>query len=240
MAKIDPKTRLSTGIKELDAMINGGLIKNTVTIISGPPGSGKTLFSLYFVYAGAKRGENGLYVSLEEELAGIVCAAKSAGMADFEELLAEKKIVVFDIGRMRMAGDFEGILNAKSVLKHIQALGTGADFKFQRLVIDSISAMAPNYASEGEYRKALFHLFINLRDREATTLAIAEDSAGERFNEAYLADTVIRLNWNPKLTDKGIYSIYIPKMRYSAKSDREHQYRITDEGIKISAQMQAW
>lgn len=241
MAKIDPKVRLSTGIKELDAMINGGLIKNTVGIISGPPGSGKTLFSLNFIYAGAKQGENGLYVSLEEDLDGIICAAKSAGMKDFEELLGDNKIVVFDIGKMRMAGDFEGILNTKSVLKHIQALCTGADFKFQRIVIDSISAMSPSYQNNGEYRRALFHLFINLRDRCVTTLAIAEDSGSEvRFNEAYLADVVIRLNWNPKLTDKGIYSIYIPKMRYSNKSDREYQYRITDEGIKISTQTQAW
>lgn len=38
MNGIDPTLRLSTGIKELDLMLNGGLIKNTVTLISGPPG----------------------------------------------------------------------------------------------------------------------------------------------------------------------------------------------------------
>lgn len=243
MAGIDPRVRLRTGIKELDEMLNGGLIKNTITLISGPPGSGKTLMSLLFLYAGAKQGENGLYVSLEEDLSGIKCAAKSIGLKDFEKLLEKNKIVIFDIGKMRMDGSFEEVLNVENILKHVQTFTAGGNFKFDRIVIDSISALNPSYPAEGELRKALFRLFANLRDREVTTLAVTEVENSEvmtRHNEAYLADTVIRLNWNPRLRDKAAYLVSIPKMRYSYKSNKEFQYRISDEGIKISTQAQVW
>lgn len=243
MADIDPAVRSRTDIKELDEMLNGGLIKNTITLISGPPGSGKTLIGLSFVYAGAKRGEGCLYVSLEEDLSGIKCAAKSIGLKDFEDFLEKNKIVLLDIGKMRMDGDFEDVLNVKNILKHVQTFTNGGSFKFERVVIDSISALDPSYPSEGELRKALFHLFTNLRERNVTTLATTEVEASDaltRHSEAYLADTVIRLNWNPRLSDKAAYLISVPKMRYSHKSNKEFQYRISDRGIKISTQAQVW
>jgi len=243
MVKIDPKIRLSTGIKELDVMLNGGIIKNTVTLVSGPPGSGKTLLCLNFLYAGAKRGERGLYIALEEELNGIICAANSIGLSKFEKFLKDNKIVVLDIGTMRSNGEFEEILSVENILKHIRTLKVASNLNFERIAIDSISAMNPVYPTEGELRKALFYLFSKLRGEKFTIIATTEIDKNigiTRYNEAYLADTIIRLRWSPKLTDKAIYSISIPKMRYSDKSDREYQYRITDKGIMISMHAQAW
>lgn len=243
MVKIDPKNRVKMGIEELDGMLSGGLIRNTVSLITGPPGAGKTSIALSFVNEGARNGENCLYISLEEEMEGIMAGAKSIGLKNFQKHLDDRKIVIFDVGKMRVEGEFEEILNIENILKHIQTLSLGAEFSFSRIVIDSISAMMPNYPSVGELRKALFHLFASLRDRRLTVLAITEIESRERismFDEAYLADTIIRLAWNPKLTDKAIYTILIPKMRYSAKSDGEFQYRITDEGVKINVQSQVW
>ncbi len=243
MAKINPKIRSSTGIKELDMMLNGGIIKNTVTLVSGPPGSGKTLLCLNFLYAGAKEGERGLYVSLEEELEGIICAAESIGLSKFKRFLKENKIVVLDIGTMRGDGELEEILTVENILKHIRTLKIASNLSFDRIAIDSISAMNPIYPTEGELRKALFHLFMKLREEKFTTMATTEIDRNvgiTKYNEAYLADTIIRLRWSPKLTDKAVYSICIPKMRYSNKSDREYQYRITNKGIVISMHTQAW
>jgi len=243
MAKIDLEERVTTGIKELDEMTSGGLIKNTVTLIAGPSGSGKTLLGLTFLYAGAKLGENGLYVSLEEGMNGIRAAAKSIGLKDIDDLLEKRKIVIFDIGGMRLRDDFKEKMSVKNILNYIQSLATAAEFKFDRIVIDSVAALSPSYSTESELRRALFELFVNLREEGVTTIAITEVEEKEkttRFGEAYLADTVIRLSMHPRLTEKSVFSIYVHKMRYSRKDSREYQYSITDEGIKISTQPIAW
>jgi circadian clock protein KaiC len=240
---LDSTKRINTGIRELDEMTGGGLIKNTVTILAGPAGCGKTSFCLSFLYAGAKGGENGLYVSLEEEISGLKAAAKSIGLEDFEEMLDANKIVIFDIGKMKIETDFEEFMSVDNILKHIGVLTKGSGIRFERIVIDSLSALSPTYGSEGEIRKAFFRLFRVLREDNFTTFATTEVDEKEkttRFGEAYLADTVVRLGWHPRVTETAVYTIQIPKMRYSYKSNKEYQYSITDYGIKISSEAMAW
>jgi len=60
--------RVSTGIVGLDEMLGGGFPQERVILVRGGPGSGKTIFSLQFIVEGVKRGERGIYVTLEEPL----------------------------------------------------------------------------------------------------------------------------------------------------------------------------
>ena len=52
--------RSSSGVPALDAMLSEGLWKGSSTIVFGPPGSGKTLLGLHFIFKGIERGEKGL------------------------------------------------------------------------------------------------------------------------------------------------------------------------------------
>ncbi|MDY6777394.1 MAG: ATPase domain-containing protein, partial [Candidatus Nanohaloarchaea archaeon] len=58
--------RVETGIEGLDDLLNGGIPVNHSVFLAGPAGSGKTTFCLEFLYRGAEKGENGLYISFEE------------------------------------------------------------------------------------------------------------------------------------------------------------------------------
>jgi len=49
--------RISTGVEGLDSMIEGGLPKSSITLISGPPGGGKSIFCFQILYEGTKNGE---------------------------------------------------------------------------------------------------------------------------------------------------------------------------------------
>ncbi|MDI6807071.1 MAG: ATPase domain-containing protein, partial [Candidatus Aenigmarchaeota archaeon] len=53
--------RTSTGIPGLDKLIEGGYPKGSVVLVSGGPGTGKTLLGLQFIYQGAKANEPGVY-----------------------------------------------------------------------------------------------------------------------------------------------------------------------------------
>jgi circadian clock protein KaiC len=71
--------RQSFGLPELDAMMDGGLPQGSTTLITGNPGTGKTLFGLHFLLAGARQGERGLYFSFHESAQQLL--AKCASLA---------------------------------------------------------------------------------------------------------------------------------------------------------------
>jgi circadian clock protein KaiC len=60
------RERVSTGVAGLDEMLHGGLWRGSTTLLAGPTGGGKTTIGLQFVLDGARVGEPGLYVHLEE------------------------------------------------------------------------------------------------------------------------------------------------------------------------------
>jgi RecA-superfamily ATPases implicated in signal transduction len=61
-----PGKRVKVGIVGLDDMLGGGLIPGSICAVIGMYGTGKTTFSLEFVWDGIKRSEKVIYISLEE------------------------------------------------------------------------------------------------------------------------------------------------------------------------------
>jgi circadian clock protein KaiC len=79
-AEAESQGLLSTGLKALDAMLDGGLPARSTTMVVGSPGSGKTLLGLHFLSAGADRGEPGLYFGFFESPARVLAKARSIGI----------------------------------------------------------------------------------------------------------------------------------------------------------------
>src|SRR5207237_9260476 len=74
-----PPGRAGSTITGLRELLGGGLLPSTATLISGAPGAGKTLVALSFLMDGARRGEPGLLVSLEESPAQLMRSAQNFG-----------------------------------------------------------------------------------------------------------------------------------------------------------------
>jgi circadian clock protein KaiC len=72
--------RMSTGIANLDAMLHGGLLQSSATLLLGFSGSGKTLVTQHFLDAGAKKQEPGLYFGFYEPPERLVEAAEHVGV----------------------------------------------------------------------------------------------------------------------------------------------------------------
>ena len=58
--------RIKTGIPGMDEILNGGIPERNVVLLSGGPGTGKTIFGQQFLWYGLQNGEPGIYVALEE------------------------------------------------------------------------------------------------------------------------------------------------------------------------------
>src|SRR5918911_1349281 len=58
---MDGSERFETGVPNLDRVLGGGLLRGTIVMVIGPPGSGKTILAQQMAFAGARRGEVALY-----------------------------------------------------------------------------------------------------------------------------------------------------------------------------------
>ncbi|MEM4327060.1 MAG: ATPase domain-containing protein, partial [Candidatus Diapherotrites archaeon] len=87
--------RTKTGIKGFDELINGGFPRGSTILLSGGPGTGKTIFGLTYLYVGAKEyNEAGLYITLEENLKNIVWNMETFGW-DIASLQATSKFRIY-------------------------------------------------------------------------------------------------------------------------------------------------
>ncbi|MGA2664656.1 MAG: ATPase domain-containing protein [Nitrososphaerales archaeon] len=214
--------RISTGSAELDALLSGGFPEQSLILVTGNPGTGKTIFTAGFLYEGAARkGEKGVYVSFSEGRQSFIEEMKTLGL-DFEREEREgrfKFIEMLSLTR-EATGRFTGEL-----LETIRTFGA------KRLVIDSYSSMAQAIGSEYEGRQVLHTVLGRIvRNMGCTTLVIGEQPTGEeRIGEAgeeFVADGVLNLKLMiPR-------ELEIRKMRGTRLTTREAIYTI-DGGFRV-------
>jgi KaiC/GvpD/RAD55 family RecA-like ATPase len=73
--------RVSTGVPKLDSLLGGGFPENSVVMVTGGTGTGKTILSLQFLWDGLQRGEPCVYLSLEEDAEDIKADGRQFGWA---------------------------------------------------------------------------------------------------------------------------------------------------------------
>ncbi|MFO7848329.1 MAG: ATPase domain-containing protein, partial [Spirochaetia bacterium] len=89
----DIVTKLPTGIKGLDTVLEGGIPRERVLTVTGTAGSGKTVLLNEFLYRGATvYGENGVFVTFEEVPSDIIRNVGNFGW-DYASLLKEGKLL---------------------------------------------------------------------------------------------------------------------------------------------------
>ena len=87
--------RVSTGIHELDALLDGGFRRGKTYLTLGEPGTGKTIFALQFLHQALKDGEKALYVTIDEKPADLVDQAMSLGW-DLTPHIELKNLLILD------------------------------------------------------------------------------------------------------------------------------------------------
>ncbi len=70
----------SSGIRELDALLGGGLDRGTSSMFMGPPGTGKSTLALKFAYVAAQRGERSMFFLFDEAIDTVLRRSAEIGM----------------------------------------------------------------------------------------------------------------------------------------------------------------
>jgi len=214
-----------TGIPGFDELVNG-LPKGELVILAGGPGTGKTMFSAGFLYWGAvKYGEKGVYVSLSEDKSTFMANMRKIGL-DFEKLEKEGLFKFIDALTLMESGTsplFETIIEDV------------VTFQAQRLVIDSLTALAQGFKSSRELRVFLHTLLSRImKNMGCTTILIEEVPFGKKWIgygfEEFVASTVILLE-TTIMEDKLLRILHIAKMR-GAKIPNQRACFTLAEGFK--------
>src|SRR3989344_4164326 len=118
--------KVKTGISGLDVITNGGFEERSIVLVTGGPGTGKTLLALQYIAAGAEAGEKCLYVSFEEKENDLILDAASIGI-ELDKLIKNGKVFIHYLE------PFTATHITDHIHKDIKAQ------KIKRVVIDSTS-----------------------------------------------------------------------------------------------------
>jgi len=163
--------KIKTGVSGLDSVLKGGLRKNSSLLLTGAPGTGKTIMALQFIYNGAKEyNQPGLFISTEEGLKDLRKFAKNLGM-DITRLEKKGKIILFEKPLFSLKG---GISSIKGLIEVIKRK------KIKRVALDSITFfeyLYPKYNKNVmEFRRQVLMFLQKMKKADVTFVAVSERS----------------------------------------------------------------
>ena len=232
--------RVKTGVSGFDELFRKGIPRGTNILVAGGPGTGKTIFCLQTLYNAMRKGNNCLYITLEELPVRLRHHMREFGW-DVEG--AEKsgfRIIRRD--PFKIARTVEALLeSAKGRLpmeltEVTEIVPKGS--KPYMIVLDSISALESAFTGRPEsyriYIEQLFRLFEKIG---ATTFLITEtEEAPKTFSrtgvEEFLADGVFVLYYF-KVGDLRVRAIEVLKMRGVKHLNKIVPFQITSRGMEV-------
>jgi len=224
---------ISTGIEELDKMIDGGLRTSFCYAIKGTAGSGKTVLSLFLTLGALKAEIPVLFISTEVDIEKLLIYGKSFNM-DLKSyvdkgLLHLEKMTLKPMGTNLVQTDqFDLsaiIARTKDKMKKLQA---------KMVVFDSISAFIAEFKYEKTARSNFMDFIRQITNEDSVLVLTAESQMSEEYStiEEFLVDGVIKIRTELK-NNQLIKRISIPKLRSAKPINFENRFIINKDGISI-------
>jgi circadian clock protein KaiC len=221
--------RVSTGIHELDALLDGGFRRGKTYLVLGEPGTGKTIFALQFLHQALKDGEKALYVAIDEKPADLVEQAASLGW-DLTPHIEQKNLLILDASALITARVSD--ISAKNDLQKIivELNNHIAKSGATRVVIDPVGPLIHAADSPSKAQDQARMLIASLqRSPETTTLVTSQSlGRGTRGIEEYLVTGTIVLELE-LANSRFVRTITIEKMRSTALDPAQYLFRIAAE-----------
>ena len=217
---------LSSGLRELDQLLGGGVEAGSSTLVIGPAGTGKSLMILQYLRAAAERGERAALFVFDEELGLLLSRAKGMGI-DLPGMRDAGKIFVEQMDAAELTpGEFS---------HRVRACVDREDVRI--VAIDSLNGYQ---AAMPEEQFIVLHLhellqYLN-RQGAATFLAIAQHGMigdmKQTIDVTYLADTVVLLRYFEAM-GRIRRAMSVIKKRTGAHEDTIREFQIDSNGLSL-------
>mgnify|MGYP000073571117 CR=1 FL=1 len=227
--------KIRTMIEGFDDVSHGGLPLGRTTLISGTSGTGKTLFSIQFLYNGIIHfNEPGVFVTFEESPVDIIKNALIFGW-DLQRLIDEGKLFILDASPDPEGQEIIGSFDLSALIERLQY--AISKYKAKRVSIDSITALFQQYEAAALIRREIFRLVARLKQIGVTTIItterIEEYGSVARFGvEEFVSDNVAIVR-NVLEGERRRRTIEILKLRGATHMKGEYPFTITNDGVNI-------
>ncbi len=235
-------TRVTTGIKGLDELLHGGLPTGSITLVSGTPGTGKTILCFQFINAGLTNGEKCLFLTSDDRIPNLILQAREFGF-DFDAptKTGQLRFVYLNPEKHTLHRDLEDELQSQN---------------YTRLVLDSLTPLSEmpvwvvshgteiipsdDSTANSPYplnsiqamRVHLRRLMTILKSEHCTSLVTSEVPEGSRdlsrdSISEFMVDGIFVLDLDPTMDRR---KLTIRKMRATKHTLKPHTIEITDHG----------
>jgi circadian clock protein KaiC len=222
-----------TGITGFDEVSKGGLPTGRPTLVSGPPGAGKSLFALQFLVHGATVcAEPGVFLSFEGSRDKLASDVRGLGI-DLDALEQEGRLLV-DAQSMARPAVETGVFDLEALMVRmafaVEKIGA------KRVAIDSLESLFAAFSGRPALvRSELLRLFSWLGDRGLTAVITgerAEDVLIQHGMEEFLSDCVVLLD-HRVVDEVATRRLRILKYRGSTHGRNEYPFLIGPDGLEV-------
>jgi circadian clock protein KaiC len=220
----------STGDESFDAILGGGIPAQSVVVIAGEPGSGKTVLTLQILFRAARKGKKCLYFTTLAEPA--IKVIRYMQLFDFfDAALVDKQIVIANLNAALRKGA-DGTLTELSAMieKHQPAF----------LAIDSFRAIADHIDAGHVARSFVYDLATQTAAWGVTTLLVGEYVPDEfsKYAEFAIADGILRLGAE-KQELTSVRQVEVLKLRGMDYVSGIHFLEISEKGASVFPRVRA-
>jgi circadian clock protein KaiC len=217
--------RVETGNPQADEILSGGFPANSINIVMGQPGTGKTIFAEQLLFHNAGGSRQSVYLTtLSEPLSKVVSYVQRFGFFDpdrfgndihYEDLGAE----LAEHGPEALIGWLDETIKTRSP---------------KIIVIDSFRAIHDLSVSDDDMRRLISRIAGLLSAYEVTAFLLGEYTQDDirRYPEFAIADAIVELARQPQTTRDERF-LRVLKLRGSSYREGQHAFRITNGGLDL-------
>lgn len=229
---MEQKERVPTGIPGMDEIIEGGLPRGCSVLVTGTPGTSKTIFALQFVANGAvKYGERGIFITMEEDVGDLQEQMGQFGY-DIQKLQDDGLLwIISPEVRIEEGEDFLHEITRDDFLNKL------AKFDPKRMSIDSFNVILQFSTSYGGDRRGIERIFHTLKRKLSVTTVYTDERDTSGMNIKYgmqdfVADGIIYLQLIQK---QNVFNraLTVLKMRKTDHGKGIYPFKIEKNGIHV-------
>ncbi|ONG46621.1 circadian clock protein KaiC [Pseudoroseomonas deserti] len=222
-----------SGLPELDALLGGGPLRGTCTLITGPAGAGKTTIALQYIAAAGARGERSVLYEFDERIGTLMSRAAQQGI-DLQALIDSGQLLLRQIDPAEVSpGQFSAMLRREVEQEDVRLV-----------VLDSLSGYESAMPQEKQLILQMHEMLSYLNQQGVATLLISPQQGlvggmHTNLNISYIADAVLLLRFF-EAEGEVRKALAVLKNRGGAHEHAIRELRIDQTGLRIGAPLTAF